>query len=147
MQDFIYFINHNLLLVIAWCGVFACLIALQIRIKFYGPEQLSTSSLVQLVNYDDALLYDLRSAAEYSKGHISQAKNYQFSSINDSNLLVKKITSELKSTQKPVILVCKDGMKSNQEAFKLITAGLKKVGYLKGGMQSWQAESLPTVND
>ncbi|MBP9721925.1 MAG: rhodanese-like domain-containing protein [Gammaproteobacteria bacterium] len=147
MQDLLYFFNHNLLLVLAWLGVFICLIALQIRIKFYGPEPLSTSSLVQLVNYEEALLYDLRPATEYSKGHISQAKNYQFSSINDSNLLVKKITSELKSKDKPVILVCKDGIKSNQEAFKLKSAGLKKVGYLKGGMQSWQAESLPTVND
>ncbi len=148
MQDIIYFINHNLLLSTSWLAVLLALIALEIRIKVYGPKRLSTTSLVELINQQDAILYDLRSTSEFNKGHISQALNYAFSDINNTNLLLSKINTELKNNNnRPVVLVCKDGIKSGQEAFKLKSSGIKNIGYLQGGMQVWQSESLPTVSN
>lgn len=147
MQDIIYFINHNLLLSISWLAVLFALIALEIRIKVYGPMRLSTTSLVELINQQNAILYDLRPTNEFNKGHISQALNYAFSDINNTNLLLSKINTELKNNNnRPVVLVCKEGIKSSQEAFKLKSGGIKNIGYLQGGMQIWQSESLPTVS-
>lgn len=151
MQDIVYFINHNIMLTCAWLLVVFLLVAIELRTKIYGAKKLSTAELVQWLNGRDALLYDLRAPADFSKGHISQAINYFFTDINNLDLLLNKISKASSNSEKPVILICKDGSKSSQEGFnlknKLKDKGIKEVGYLQGGMMTWQSESLPTVNN
>jgi len=141
MQDLIFFISHNLLLVAAWFIVVFLLIAFEIRTRIFGPKKLSTAELVQLVNHNDAKLYDIRSHAEFEKGHISQAVNIKTTEI-------ERELKSAKNDNQSVIIVCKDGIQSSQEAFRLkSTKIIKEVGYLQGGILTWESEKLPTVTD
>jgi rhodanese-related sulfurtransferase len=146
MQDVVYFINHNLFLTAAWVIVIVLLAVIELRSKIYGPKRLATTELIQWLNQSNAILYDLRAAADFNKGHIAQSINYPFSDINNLNLLLKKIAHEQKDQGRPVILVCKDGTKSHKEGFNLKNNSIKEVGYLQGGMMTWQSENLPTVS-
>ena len=137
MQDLVYFFNHNLLLCLTWILVLLMLIGLEVKIRWYGPKKLSTAELVQWVNNQNAVLYDIRPRTDFEQGHISQAINTpQDDFVKTARLVVDK----------PVIIVCKDGIKSSQEAFKLKnTSHNKEIGYLNGGVLTWQSEGLPTI--
>lgn len=137
MQDIIYFINQNLLLSSSWLVIVILLILLEIKVKFFGPKQLSTAELVQWINHSDAIMYDIRPKIDYDSGHISQALSAQ-----DADL---KLTDA--QMARPIIIVCKDGVRSSQQAFKLKNKSQNEIGYLKGGLLSWQAEGLPIVKD
>lgn len=143
MQDILFFINNNLLLCLSWLTVLLLLIAVEIRERVVGPKAFSVFELTKLLNDEQAVLVDLRSDNEYSSGHISQAQSFALSSVNDHSVLHKKYEG---SKDKFIILVCKDGISSKQQAFKLQNKGLEKIGYLNGGMLTWKSEGLPTVS-
>lgn len=143
MQDVIYFVHQNLFLTLAWVGTLALFIGLEIKIRKFGPARLTTADLVELINRKDALVFDLRPSTDFNKGHIGQSENFHLSEIHDTNVLLKKLEA---SKDRPVVLVCKDGMKSSQEAFKLKKNNIRQVGYLNGGVTAWMSEGLPTVS-
>lgn len=143
MQDVIYFVNHNLLLVLAWVGVLVLLFGLEIKIRKFGPKRLSADDLVNLINHHDALVFDLRPSLDFNKGHIGQSQHFHLSEIHDTNVLLKKIEP---GKDRPVVLVCKDGVKSSQEAFKLKKHSVGQVAYLNGGVTAWLSEGLPMVS-
>lgn len=145
MQDIIFFINNNLLLSSAWIMVLAILIAIELKSKLYGPKKLECAELTNLVNKQDALLYDIRARSDYSKGHISGAINFELSDLNNAEVFIQKITKDLKKQDKPVILVCKDSMQSSKLAAKLKSSGIINISFLSGGMNAWMHESLPVI--
>lgn len=147
MSDFIYFVNNNLLLCVAWVAVALSLLLVYLKESLHGAKQLSVVDMTQMMNQQDAVVYDLRGSTEYNQGHITQAVNFNFSDVNNLLVLQKKIEEMLKSdSEKPVILVCKDGLQSKQQAYKLKTKGIKNICYLNGGMASWTSEGLPTIS-
>lgn len=143
MQDILFFINNNLLLCVAWFTVLLLLLAVEIRERVAGPKALSVLGLTTLINNEQAVLIDLRPESDFNIGHICQAISFALSNVNDNNVLYKKLES---SKDKFIILVCKDGIQSKQQAFKLKNKGLEKIGYLNGGMLTWKSEGLPTVS-
>lgn len=75
------------------------------------------------VNYKNlvsagAVIIDVRNASEYNAGHISQAKNIPLE-------LLKQSLTSLKTTNKPVITVCRSGMRSGMAAHILAQAGIE----------------------
>jgi rhodanese-related sulfurtransferase len=142
MQDVLYFINQNLLLCVAWLLVLILLMAVLIKEKLYGPKGLSTTQVTKFLNQEDAILIDLRHNSDYSKGHITGAENFGSSELKDTAVLFKRLEAR---KNKPIILVCKDGLNSKQQAFKLKSKGIDTVSYLYGGMAAWQSEGLPTI--
>lgn len=147
MQDVIFFIKQNLLVCGAWLAVLTLLLIIELRERIFGPKSLSSSQLIMELNQNNAVLLDLRASADYSKGHITQAENFNITNINDTAVLLKRIESKLDNKQRPLILVCKDGLKSKSEAFKLKSNGLTNVSYLYGGMTTWETDGLPTVTN
>lgn len=143
MQDVIYFVNNNLLLCTAWISVLVLLILVEIKERKFGPVSLGITQLTSLINNEDATVIDIRANSEFNGGHITQAEHFNFSSVNDADVLYKRL--EAKKDQ-PIILVCKDGMQSKQLAFKLQGKGLTKISFLNGGMATWRSEGMPTVS-
>lgn len=149
MQEYILFINNNSLLFSAWVSVAVLLILLELRTKFFGPNSLSSKELTQLINTDNSILYDIRSSQEYNKGHITSAVNILPTDTSENNnikILSDKINSlDVNSKSKIVMLVCKDGLRSNKYAQKIKSQGIKNISYLNGGMATWLADGLPVV--
>jgi len=82
----------------------------------------------------DHVLVDVRSANEYSQGHIPTAINIPLNMLdNRSNEI---------PNGKHVIVVCASGNRSRTGASKLINAGFKEVSNLKGGTMGWMMAGL-----
>jgi thioredoxin 1 len=86
-----------------------------------------------------AIILDVRTASEFSEGHIKNAKNIDW---NGSNF--DKETSKLNKS-KPILVYCLAGGRSAAAASKLREAGFKQVYELNGGMKEWRAAKLPEV--
>ena len=131
--------NHYLL-----AAVFVALLAALIFSFFAGAlsklKEVSTHEATLLINKEDALVLDVRAAADFKKGHILGAKQIK------SELLNKGDFSSLeKQKATPIIVVCAMGMTAKRTASQMLKAGFEKVTVLKGGMNAWQGANLPTT--
>lgn len=102
------------------------------KIKLITPTE-----AIRLINHDDVKVVDIRTQADFEKGHI-------IDSINIAIAQLAKNTKKLeKHKDKGVIVCCSNGVLSNKEANNLMNNGFEKVYCLKGGIIAWQNAKLP----
>lgn len=105
--------------------------------KGTGGPWVTTLQATQLMNRDDALIVDLRTAEEYAKGHILGARNLPLADL-------ERRAAELdKHKAKPVILHCGDGNRAGAGVALLRKHGFGNVLNLAGGYAAWQQAGLP----
>ncbi len=102
-----------------------------------GGPWVSTLEATQLMNRSDALVIDLRDAAEYAKGHILGAKNIPLADLE------RRAGDLEKHKAKPVIVHCGDGRRASGGAAMLRKSGFGDVVNLSGGFAAWQQAGLP----
>ncbi len=88
-----------------------------------------------------APIIDVRTAEEFSKGHIQSAQNFDWY----EDMLDKQTASFDKS--KPVFVYCLSGGRSSTAASKLRANGFKTVYELNGGIMKWRGANLPETTD
>ena len=133
------FAGRHPLLSLALGGITLALIVNEIAGRLSGVRRLGPAQLTALINRDNALVVDLRPAADFEKGHIAGAKNVQMSQFDPEN----KQLAPAKAL--PVVLVCKAGESATAAAKRLRKAGFTNVSVLEGGVQAWQGADLPLV--
>ena len=134
-QVFEFIGNHPILI-----GTFVVLlIAFLINEGKQGGTSVSSANLVNLVNREDAIVLDVRDQKDFNQGHIVDAVNIPYASIDNraSELSDKK--------ESPIVIVCKMGQHSSATGKKLKALGFSDVRRLSGGMAEWTAASLPIV--
>jgi rhodanese-related sulfurtransferase len=90
-----------------------------------------------LINQRDATVIDVRSAADFAKGHIINAVNIPMNGL-------KKQTGALqKYKDAPIIVACRSGSQSSAASHQLRKAGFEEVYNLKGGIMAWESANLP----
>ena len=124
---------------LALAGLTLALIYNELAGRLSGIRRIGPAQLTALINRDNALVVDLRPAADFDKGHIAGARNVQMSQFDPEN----KHLAPAKAL--PVVLVCKVGESANSAAKRLLKAGFNQVSVLEGGVQAWQAADLPLV--
>ncbi|MEX2489792.1 MAG: rhodanese-like domain-containing protein [Pseudomonadales bacterium] len=130
------FIGNHFILV----GLFiALLFAFLVNEGKQGGAAISTSSLVNLINREDAVVVDIRDKKDFNLGHIAGAINIPYSQLES------RATELEESKDKPVIVVCKMGQNAGAAGRKLKTLGFADVRRLSGGMSEWSASGLPLV--
>ncbi len=82
----------------------------------------------------DHLLVDVRTADEFRSGHINGAVNIDLQSLPARIATLPK--------DKPIVLYCRSGARSNNAAQMLAKAGFTKI-YDLGGIIDWRAQGLP----
>jgi rhodanese-related sulfurtransferase len=102
-----------------------------------GGPWVSTLQATQLMNRDDALVIDVRPAAEYAKGHILGARNIP------GPELARRAAELDKLKAKPVIVYCNAGNTSGGAVALLRRNGFGNVVNLAGGFAAWQQAGLP----
>lgn len=80
---------------------------------------------------------DVRTPEEFEKGHLQNAKNYDW----NGNDFQKQISTLDKS--KPVFVYCLSGGRSSSAANQMRSDGFKEVYELSGGIMKWRAANLP----
>ena len=134
-QIFEFIVNHPLL-VGALVALVCALLFTEMR---KGGPAVSTQELTQLVNQGSAIVVDVREKGEFGKGHIVDAVNIPFARLKD------RAAELLKHKDQSIIVVDAMGQHSGTASKILKDAGLTKVMKLKGGINTWQADSLPLV--
>ncbi|TEW53542.1 rhodanese-like domain-containing protein [Psychromonas sp. RZ22] len=140
MQEYIDFISNNPMLSIAWVAIAGMLIHTTIKSKLSNVTDVDPQGATMLMNKQDAIVVDLRSAEEFKKGHIVNAKNITVSQIEQG-----KLSAIENHKQTPIIVVCASGTRSAGAGEKLVKAGFEQVNNLYSGMSGWTAANLPTT--
>ena len=92
---------------------------------------------VQLINRRDAVVLDVRSAAEFKSGHITNARHVPEGEIDARMKELEKVKA------KPIIVSCGRGNRSVNVANRLRKLGYAEVFSLRGGISAWQQASMP----
>lgn len=82
------------------------------------------------------LLLDVRSADEYSQGHIAGALQIDYHSAHFMDCATTKLSKE-----RPVAIYCRSGRRSTAAAEKLAKEGYTLIN-LEGGILAWQSNGL-----
>ena len=86
------------------------------------------------MNEFDAIIIDVRDAADFSQSHIEQAINAPLGKLGD---YLAKISDH---KNKPVLVTCQNGTRSLSAAKLLTKAGFEKVFVINGCMQAWEED-------
>ena len=136
MSQVFEFIGSNGLLVATFVALLVIFIANELR---RGGRTISCQEAVNLLNRENAVAIDLRTAKEFSEGHISGALNVPYT------LLDKHMNKLQQHKDKPIILTCKMGQQSGAAGNQLRKAGYVNVTRLSGGIQNWRISNMPVV--
>ena len=103
-----------------------------------GGKPLTPSELVRLMNNDEAVLVDVRDAAEFKAGHITDAVHIPH------NKMAGRISELEKYRDKTIVVADKIGQHAGAVG-KLLSKEGYNVRRLSGGMSEWAGQNLPTV--
>jgi rhodanese-related sulfurtransferase len=129
------FIQQNLM----WVGLAAVSGGMLLWQMFNGPggSNISASEATLLINRQDAIVVDVRESAEWTSGHIPNARHIALGH------LAGHLSEIDKYKDKPVILVCASGNRSGSGCNILKKAGFQQVYNLAGGVGAWRDAGLP----
>lgn len=131
-------IYKNVLICVIICtAIFSC----KDTVAQDQAKEISSKEMLKIIESESIQLIDVRTSAEYSEGHIENAKNIDFSSAS----FTKDISTLDK--EKPVFIYCRSGNRSGKSVKDFINAGFSEIYDLNGGMVEWHAEGFPVVID
>ena len=105
--------------------------------KTEDTTSITPEMTVQLINREDAVVIDVRKKDAFVRGHI-------INSINIPSAMLEKDIKKLNEhKQKPIIIVCAQGMDSVKAAKLIQEDEFSNVRVLTGGLRSWKEASLP----
>ena len=94
-------------------------------------KEVGTLIAVQLINYKNALVLDVREESEYDAGHIANSKHIPADKIKDRMQELEKFKD------KPIVVIYKSGVRSGAASSTLHAHGFPHVHNLAGGIDTW----------
>jgi len=128
------FVGNHLLLTAVW---FAIGILLLISINKGAAAAVSSQQLVNMINREEALVIDIRKSAEFKNNHIAGSRSIETTQLDSQMSKLEKWKN------KPIVVVCNAGVQASAACTQLKKNGFEQVYKLKGGIQTWLADSLP----
>jgi len=104
-----------------------------------GSKEIDTNKAIELINYQDALIVDVRDDSEYEAGHLPNSKHLPSEKIEERWVEIAKYK------EKPIVVIYKSGIRSSHASNVLHKNGFKQVHNLIGGIDAWKRASLPIV--
>lgn len=130
------FARDNILL-IAVAVISGVMLILPLLRRGTGGQSVDTLQATQRINREDALVVDVRDAAEVARGKILGARSVPLAQ------LAERAPELRKNKEKPIIVYCGRGSQSQQAAAILRKHGYANVFNLSGGFAAWQQAGLP----
>ncbi len=135
MKFFTDYTNIALIVIALVSGALLLWPAIQRR----GRGGVTAAEATTLINRRNAVVIDLRAAAEFAKGHLPSARNIEQTELQ------AKIGQIAKNKSNPVVLVCQTGQQSQRASRTVTEAGYAEVHILEGGVDAWQKAGMPVV--
>lgn len=133
------FISQNLFLVLGFAGLTIVLIGSFLTRFTRGYREVTPAELTLLMNRESALVVDLSAQADFEKAHIPGSRHVAASQFDPEHKDLVKVKD------RPVVVVCRNGMSAGAAARRLVKAGFSRVAVLAGGVAQWQAAELPVA--
>ncbi len=134
-QVFEFIGNHPILV-----AAFVLLLVLFVRNETRrGGRSVTAQQLVDMVNRENALVLDVRDKKEFDSGHIVDALNIPFASLDG------RINELKKHHERPIVVACRMGQHAGTAGSVLRKHGFENVSRLTGGVTEWRNQSLPVV--
>jgi rhodanese-related sulfurtransferase len=130
------FARDNILL-IAVAVISGVMLVLPALRRSGGGHSVDTLQATQRINREDAMVIDVRDAAEVAQGKILGARAVPLAQLADRAAELRK------NKEKPIIVYCGRGNQSQQAAAILRKHGYANVFNLSGGFAAWQQAGLP----
>ena len=129
------FINQNIMLVglVAVSGL-SLLWPLLVR---PSGNSVNPGEATMLINREDAHILDIREVDEFAAGHLPEAQNIP------AGKLAERIAELEKFKDKPIVVCCASGMRSNKSCGELKKQGFEKLHNLAGGVDAWVGAGYP----
>lgn len=133
------FAHAHVMIVVAFVAVLVAIAANELHGRLSAGPRLGAPDAVRLLNDRNALVIDIRSAADFKKSHLLRA-------INVPAAKLKENTGQFgKDKERPIIVYCNMGATSLEAAKTLRALGHKEVYPLRGGINGWQNSNLPVT--
>jgi rhodanese-related sulfurtransferase len=139
MEQVLEFTTNHPLLVGGFIAVLLMLIWTELRRRTQGYLELPPAQAVPWINDGDAVIVDISPVADFNRGHIVNARNYQ------PSRLAKPDAELLKLKDKKLLVVCRNGNTAIPAAANLRKMGAEQVAILKGGMTAWRNDQFPVT--
>ena len=140
MDQFIVFLQKNPMnmVLLATVIISGLLLVWPIVARLMRPgQEVGPAEAVLLINRRDAVVLDVRDAAEYKSGHITNARNVPEAELEARAKELEKVK------EKPIIVSCGRGNRSAAIASKLRKLGFAEVVTLRGGIAAWLQANMP----
>lgn len=102
-----------------------------------ATSQVSPSQAVMLMNRQNAVIIDVREAAELANGKIEGARHIPAGELKTRSGELEKFKA------RPIILVCESGARSGRALADLRKAGFAQAYNLAGGIKAWKDAGQP----
>ena len=99
------------------------------------PRDVDVDTVASLLGNEDVLILDVREQHEYDEGHIP---GVVLIPVGEVPVRLDEIPMD-----KPVIVTCRSGNRSNQVAEFLRENGYTRVHNMTGGVKAWEAAGYP----
>jgi rhodanese-related sulfurtransferase len=133
------FLGNHIYLTLGFVGVLIALVVVEVQRFTRGFRALTPAGATQLINRENALVFDLSALADYENGHIPGARHVAMSQFDPESKDLAKVKSL------PVLVYCGSGQTSAGAAKRLVKAGFEKVHWLDGGLRMWKEAQLPLI--
>jgi rhodanese-related sulfurtransferase len=142
-MDLSLFQSHFLLrienLIFLITAIVSGLILLWTLVAQRGVKEIDTRVAVQLINYENAVIVDVRDDSEYANGHLPNSKHIPAEKMEER-------WSELeKYKDKPIVMIYRGGVRSSSASALLKKNGFLQIFNLMGGIDAWKRANLPIV--
>lgn len=139
LDQIIEFSTNHSMLVAALAAILLMLAFDVFRHTLSGVSEVGPGQATRLLNTENAVLVDIRSAKEFRGSHIAHAVH-----IENTENAADKLG---KFRDKPLIVYCNSGNRSIGTCGKLRKQGFERVYNLKGGLLAWQKAELPVAKN
>lgn len=133
-QQLIEFVGNHWLLFVALAAIVGLLVH---NLTLGHKGSVDPTGATDLINRRDALVVDVRPAADFAKGHIVNAVNIPINGFKN------QIGTLQKHKDKPIVISCRSGSQSSLACRQLRKEGFEDVYNLRGGILAWQSANLP----
>ena len=107
--------------------------------RFRGIKEINCAAALQLINHKNAVVLDVRETSEYDAGHVLNSQLIPLGKLKE------RIGELEKHKDKPIVVVCRSGVRSATACAVLGKQGFTQAYNLAGGVLAWQKNNLPLV--